>query len=175
MTTTDTQSRTMGQRHVLIVDDIEDNRILLDRFLKACGYSTEMCASGREALSAISRRTPNIVLLDWMMPQFSGLDTLRAIREMHDATQLPVIMCTAIDEEVQVVAAITAGANDYMVKPISLPILRARMKVHLDQHLLVESMAHERSRAEQRLSDKTRALFASIGNPRRDLTSDTER
>ena len=151
-----------AQKRVLIVDDVEDNRILLERGLKTCGYATESCDSGRAALSIISQRLPDIILLDWMMPDLSGMDTLLAIRELHDNARLPVIMCTAMDEEMSVVAAINAGANDYMVKPISLPILRARMKVHLEQRALVDTLDHQKSAAEQRLSDRTRAMFEQM-------------
>ncbi len=151
-----------AQKRVLIVDDVEDNRILLERGLKSCGYATESCDSGRAALSIISQRLPDIILLDWMMPDLSGMDTLLAIRELYDSARLPVIMCTAMDEEMSVVAAINAGANDYMVKPISLPILRARMKVHLEQRALVDTLDTQKSLAEQRLSDRTRAMFDQI-------------
>jgi DNA-binding response OmpR family regulator len=155
------------QKCVLIVDDIEDNRLILDRFLKSSGYATEMCDSGRAALSIISRKVPSIVLLDWMMPDLSGLDTLRAIREIYDISRLPVIMCTAMDEESSVVSAINAGANDYMVKPISLPILRARMKTHVEQSVLVGSLDSEKALAEQRLSERTRAMFQEMPTERR--------
>ena len=152
----------IAQKRVLIVDDVEDNRILLDRGLKSCGYATESCDSGRAALSIISQKAPDIVLLDWMMPDLSGMDTLLAIRELYDSARLPVIMCTAMDEEMSVVAAINAGATDYMVKPISLPILRARMKVHLEQRALVDTLDNQKSLAEQRLTDRTRAMFDQI-------------
>jgi len=154
---------------VLIVDDVEDNRILLDRALKSSGYATVHAESGREALSLISRRTPDIVLLDWMMPGFSGLETLRAIRETHPKTRLPVIMCTAMGEEMSVVTAINEGANDYMLKPISLAILRARMSVHLDQRDAIDSLAVEKADAERKLGEHTRAMFSAMtrdrGNP----------
>jgi DNA-binding response OmpR family regulator len=162
MSPLDSDTGINAQKRVLIVDDVEDNRILLDRGLKSCGYATEVCDGGRAALSIISRRVPDIVLLDWMMPDLSGMDTLIAIRELHDKARLPVIMCTAMDEEMSVVAAINAGATDYMVKPISLPILRARMKVHLEQRALVDTLDTQKSLAEQRLTDRTRAMFDQI-------------
>lgn len=147
------------QKLVLIVDDIEDNRVLLDRALKSSGYATTLAESGREALSLISRRKPDIVLLDWMMPELTGLDTLRAIREIYSAAKLPVIMCSAIGEEMSVVAAIDAGANDYMTKPVSLPILRARMAAHLEQRAVIDTLDSEKEKAERRLSEQTRAMF----------------
>jgi len=156
------------EKLVLIVDDVEDNRILLDRALKSSGYATIQAESGREALSLISQRMPDIVLLDWMMPGFSGLETLRAIRETHPKTRLPVIMCTAMGEEMSVVTAINEGANDYMLKPISLAILRARMTVHLDQRDAIDSLAGEKADAERKLGEQTRAMFIAMARDRND-------
>jgi DNA-binding response OmpR family regulator len=153
---------------VLIVDDIEDNRILLDRALRSSGYATVQASSGREALSIISRQVPDIVLLDWMMPEISGLDTLRAIRELHPKTRLPVIMCTALSEEMSVVTALHEGANDYMLKPISLPILRARMATHLDQLAAIDTLSAEKQQAERKLGEQTRAMFTAMARGRED-------
>lgn len=154
------------QKQVLIVDDVEDNRVLLDRALKSSGYATVQAASGREALSIISRQRPDIVLLDWMMPEFSGLETLRAIRELHPKTLLPVIMCTALSDEMSVVSAINEGANDYMLKPISLAILRARMTTHLDQRQAIDTLSTEKLEAERKLGEQTRAMFIAMGRQR---------
>lgn len=157
---------TSPQKLVLIVDDIEDNRVLLDRALKSSGYATQQADSGRAALSLISRTRPDIVLLDWMMPEFSGLETLRAIREIHPKTRLPVIMCTARDEEMSVVTAINEGANDYMLKPISLAILRARMAIHLDQTDAIDSLMAEKQQAERKLGEQTRSMFIEMARER---------
>lgn len=154
---------------VLIVDDIEDNRILLDRALKSSGYATVQADSGRAALSIISQQRPQVVLLDWMMPGLSGLETLRAIRELYPKTQLPVIMCTAMDEEMSVVTAINEGANDYMLKPISLPILRARMSVHLDQRDAIDTLMTEKLHAERKLGEQTRSMLIAMARERRSV------
>jgi len=148
-----------GQKTILIVDDIEDNRVLLQRALMSSGYATLSAASGREALSIISQQLPDMVLLDWMMPELSGLETLRAIRELYPASKLPVIMCTAIGEEMSVVSAIGAGANDYMTKPLSIPILRARMAAHFEQRGVIDTLDNAREAAEQRLTEQARAIF----------------
>src|SRR3546814_11392469 len=66
-----------------------------------------------------------------MMPNLSGLDTLRAMREHYDLNQLPIIMCTARDEDSSIVDAIESGANDYIQKPIKMPVLIARMSAQL--------------------------------------------
>jgi DNA-binding response OmpR family regulator len=150
---------TCGRKLILVVDDVEDNRMILDRALTSSGYATALAQSGREALSLISRQVPDMVLLDWMMPELSGLDTLRAIREMYPSAKLPVIMCTAVGEEMSVVAAIDAGANDYMVKPISLPILRARMAAHFAQRAVIDTLGSAKDAAERRLTEQTRAML----------------
>lgn len=151
-----------GQKVALIVDDLEDNRILLARALKSSGYATILAESGREALAIIGEQMPDIVLLDWMMPELSGVETLRAIREIYSSSQLPVIMCTALDEESSVVTAISAGANDYVTKPISLPILRARMAVHLKQRAEMDALDKEKTSAETKLREQTKAMFGRL-------------
>jgi len=156
------ENRPSRQKLILIVDDIEDNRLLLQRGLQTSGYSTLLAESGREALSMISKQCPAMVLLDWMMPQLSGLDTLRAIRELYPSSKLPVIMCTAIDEEQSVVAALQAGANDYVVKPISMPILRVRMAAQFEQLALIDDLDTAKAAAEQRLSEQTRSALSPV-------------
>ena len=152
------------RKTILIVDDIEDNRVLLERALKMSGYRTVSVESGQQALAIMSENTPDLVLLDWMMPGLSGFDTLKRIRESHDAAHLPVIMCTAIGEEANIVDALDAGANDYVTKPVNLPILRARMSAHLNQQDAVSMLDHEKSEARRRLTEQTRRLFAQRAN-----------
>ncbi|HZU51939.1 MAG TPA: response regulator [Sphingomicrobium sp.] len=147
---------------ILIVDDIEDNRILLERALRSSGFETVSAASGREALSVLSRVQPAMVLLDWMMPELSGLETLRAIRETYPRSKLPVIMCTAVGEEMSVVAALHAGANDYITKPISIPILRARMTTLFDQVAVIDALDTQKDEVARKLSERTRALLGSV-------------
>jgi DNA-binding response OmpR family regulator len=149
-----------SRRTVLVVDDIEDNCVLLQRTLTSGGYLPVVATSGRKALSIISVNKPDLVLLDWMMPELSGLETLVAIREIYDSVRLPVIMCTALGEDSSIIQALQAGANDYIVKPINLPILRARMAMHLRQQAIVGSIDDEMAIVEQRLHDQARALLA---------------
>lgn len=152
---------------ILIVDDVEDNRTVLDRALRTSGYDTVTARSGTEALSVLSNMQPAMVLLDWMMPELSGLDTLRAIREMYPASKLPVIMCTAVGEEMSVVAALGAGANDYITKPISIPILRARMATLFDQLALIDALDSEKDEVSRKLTERTRALLGSSATARK--------
>ena len=147
------------QRRVLIVDDIEDNRVLLERTLRSGGYVTVGVENGAKALACLSSETFDIVLLDWMMPGLSGLETLNIIRQTHHRNELPVIMCTAVGEEANIVDAMEAGANDYVLKPISLPVLRARMTAHLAQSEEISNLSREKHESAQRLADQMRRLW----------------
>lgn len=148
-----------GKVRILVVDDVEDNRIVLERQLARNGFETTLCEDGIAALAEVSSNPPDLVLLDWMMPNLSGLDTLKGIREHYDANQLPVIMCTARDEESSIGAAIEAGANDYVQKPIRIPVLMARISSQLTRRAAVEALGAVNSNLESTLAQRTRLLF----------------
>lgn len=153
------------QRRILIVDDVEDNRNVLDRHLRRAGFATETAADGMSAIGMISASPPDIVLLDWMMPGLSGLETLQAIRERFDENQVPVIMCTALGEETTIVDAIKAGANDFVMKPVNVPILMARMKSQLARKDAVDLLKKENSALESSLFERTRDLLNTRTDP----------
>lgn len=148
-----------GKVRILVVDDVEDNRIVLQRQLARSGFETTLCEDGIAALAEVSSNPPDLVLLDWMMPSLSGLDTLKGIREHYDANQLPVIMCTARDEESSIGAAIEAGANDYVQKPIRMPVLMARISSQLTRRAAAEALGAVNSDLESTLAQRTRLLF----------------
>jgi CheY-like chemotaxis protein len=116
---------------LLVVDDNLLNRELLGRRLEGAGYGVEVAASGKEALDIMGRRSVDLVLLDVMMPEMSGLDVLTRIREKHSPAELPVIMVTARTESADVVEALGLGANDYVSKPVDFPVVQARIEAHL--------------------------------------------
>ena len=118
---------------ILIVDDVDDNIDILRRHLISHEYSIEYVKSGDEALQYVSRKCPDLVLLDWMMPRMSGLETLAKIREKYSASHLPVIMVTALSEADCVVDAFAYGANDYIVKPFDPRIVLARVKSQIER------------------------------------------
>jgi DNA-binding response OmpR family regulator len=116
---------------ILVVDDNRDNREVLTRRLRKQGFEIWEAESGRAALSMIEAEPPHMVLLDHMMPDLSGLETLAIIRRTRSSAELPVIMVTAFHSEDMVTTALSQGANDFVTKPISFPILLARMQAHL--------------------------------------------
>ncbi len=116
---------------LLIVDDIEENRDLLQRRLTRRGYEVVIADSGQSALDAIAGGGIDLVLLDIMMPGMSGLETLERLRGTSDRGALPVIMVSAKSESEDMVEALEMGANDYISKPIDFPVAFARIETHL--------------------------------------------
>lgn len=116
---------------LLVVDDNEMNRDMLSRRLERRGYSVVCVEDGERALARIATEPFDLVLLDIMMPGLDGWEVLRRIRAAHPATKLPVIMATAKDQREDIVQALSAGANDYVTKPLDFPVVQARVETQL--------------------------------------------
>jgi two-component system phosphate regulon response regulator PhoB len=121
----------MAREIILVVEDEEDIRELLRFHLVRDGYSVTTAASGEEALRAVARKAPNLVLLDLMLPGVSGLDVCRALKGEPRTRGISVVMVTARGEESDVVAGLELGADDYIVKPFSLKVLVSRVRAVL--------------------------------------------
>ncbi len=122
---------TEPRHRVLVVDDHEDNLDLLRRRLERKGYHVGTVTSGPDALGVLEREDIDIVILDVMMPGMSGLEVLETVRRTRSSEELPIIMATAKAESADVIEALDKGANDYVVKPIDLDVLLARMRACL--------------------------------------------
>jgi class 3 adenylate cyclase len=116
---------------LLVVDDDAGNRALLRRWLSGDGFSVTEVAGGRAALDIIERQTFDLVVLDVMMPDVDGLQTLGWIRSTRTVVELPVIMATALSDSRDVVAALNQGANDYVTKPFDRAVVTARVRTQL--------------------------------------------
>ncbi len=112
---------------ILIVEDEEPLTMLLRYNLEAEGYTVETAVRGDEAEIKISESPPDLVVLDWMLPGLSGIELCRRLRARAPTARLPVIMLTARGEEGERVRGLATGADDYIVKPFSLPELIARI------------------------------------------------
>ncbi|MGZ5041810.1 MAG: response regulator, partial [Usitatibacter sp.] len=120
---------------ILIVEDEPKLAKLLDDYLRASGYDTECIGDGREVVPAVQRRRPDLILLDLMLPGLGGLDVFKAVRAVAD---IPVVMVTALVEEVDRLVGLELGADDYICKPYSPREVVARVKAVLRRG------AHER-------------------------------
>lgn len=134
---------------VLVVDDSEQVRTLLRRMLEGEGYVVRVAGNGAEALSAIAKESPDLVLMDVMMPGMDGLSALRRLRSRPETAELPVILVTALDTVDQIVRGLDLGANDYLTKPIQLEVLMARARTQLK----IKRLQDERRRDIQRLRE----------------------
>jgi two-component system phosphate regulon response regulator PhoB len=117
--------------HILIVEDEEQlARLIRDR-LEAAGWSVDIAGDGLTALRLLEARPADLVILDWMLPGVSGLEICRRLRAREATRTLPVIMVTARGEEAERVRGLSVGADDYVVKPFSVPELMARVRALL--------------------------------------------
>ena len=116
---------------ILIVEDEEALTLLLRYNLETQGYEVETIARGDEADTRLKEGTPDLVILDWMLPGLSGIELCRRLRARPETRQLPIIMLTARGEESERVRGLAIGADDYVVKPFSVPELMARVSALL--------------------------------------------
>lgn len=121
----------MANETILIVEDEADIRELIRYNMEREGYKVVECASSEEALDVMSRKLPDLVLLDLMLPGTDGFAFCRALRTEERTAKIPVIMVTARDEDADIVAGLEVGADDYMTKPFSARILSARVRAVL--------------------------------------------
>jgi diguanylate cyclase (GGDEF)-like protein len=150
---------------LLIVDDIADNRNILMRRFERRGFDVTEVESGLAAIELIERETFDLVLLDVMMPDIDGLETLKRIRSQRSASVLPVIMVTAKSESANVVEALEQGANDYVTKPVDFAVALARVNTQVSRRRAEQQVviANEQLRTanedlEQRVEERTRRL-----------------
>ena len=121
----------MMSTRILIVEDEEALTLLLRYNLEAEGFVVDTAARGDEADLRMQEQTPDLVLLDWMLPGLSGIELCRRIRARRETERLPVIMLTARGEESDRIRGLGTGADDYIVKPFSVPELLARVRALL--------------------------------------------
>jgi two-component system response regulator MprA len=119
----------MTGARLLIVDDDPEMRSFLTTELAVEGYACEEAACGQQALGRIRSQTWDLILLDWNLPDFSGVEVCRRMRKGGIST--PVLMLTARDEVQQRVEALDSGADDYLIKPFSIEELLARVRARL--------------------------------------------
>jgi two-component system phosphate regulon response regulator PhoB len=116
---------------ILIVEDEEPLTLLLRYNLEAEGYAVDSAARGDDADLRLKESPPDLAIVDWMLPGLSGIELIRRLRGRAETHQLPVIMLTARGEEGERVRGLATGADDYIVKPFSVPELLARIRALL--------------------------------------------
>jgi diguanylate cyclase (GGDEF)-like protein len=142
---------------ILVVDDVEDNRNLLVRRFKKRGYDVIEADGGARALELIASDAFDAVLMDVMMPGMSGLEVLRTIRSQHLSRHLPIIMVTAKSERADILEALEAGADDFIVKPVDFDVAFARVKGHVERKKSADALEranHALGQSNQQLTNE---------------------
>ena len=145
---------------ILVVEDEDALSTLLQYNLDKEGYDVVVAADGEEALTLVSERLPDIIILDWMLPKISGIEVCRRLRQRSQSRNVPIIMLTARGEESDRIRGLDTGADDYMTKPFSMTELTARIRAVLRRirpgladdrvnhaDIIMDRVAHRVSRA----------------------------
>jgi two-component system response regulator RegX3 len=128
------------QRRILLVEDEESLAESIRYTLEQEGFTVAVAVDGRKAIERFRSDHPDLVILDLMLPELSGLDVCRLIRQ---ESNVPIVMVTAKDSEADKVAGLELGADDYVTKPFSIRELVSRVRAHLRRALMQEPVATE--------------------------------
>ncbi len=154
---------------VLIVEDEAPLAEMLRYNLEAEGFRVAHAETGEEALILLEEERPDLVVLDWMLPGVSGIELCRRLRAKSDSRNVPILMLTARGEESDRIRGLSTGADDYVVKPFSLPELMARVKAILRRtspDRAGRSPEDRRHRARPRRPSRSRAACARCASAR---------
>ena len=121
----------MSQPHVLIVEDEPAQREVLAYNLEAEGFRISRAEDGEQGLLLVDEDTPDVIVLDWMLPNVSGIEVGRQLKMRPDTRAIPILMLSAKSEEFDKVRGLDTGADDYIVKPYALAELMARIRTQL--------------------------------------------
>ncbi len=119
------------QHTIMVIEDEEALALMLQYNLEKEGYKVIVVSKGSRAIAEVEKHNPSVILLDWMLPELSGVEICRLIRSKPDIKSIPIIMLTAKGEEEDKVKGLISGADDYVTKPFSVLELMARVKTQL--------------------------------------------
>jgi len=121
----------MGKSRILVVEDENDIRELILLHVEREGHIVDSCSNGAEALKKIQENEYDLVMLDWMLPEKSGLEITKEIRKSSKHKDLGILMVTAKSSNADLIMGLESGADDYLVKPFELSVLMARARALL--------------------------------------------
>ncbi len=132
----------ISSSHVLIADDIQQNRELLEAYLADEGYEILMASDGQQTMQLVDQHQPDLILLDIMMPRMSGYEVCSQIKGDPARRGILVLIVTALNEAGDIEKAVNAGCDDFLTKPVNRLELRTRVR----SLLRVRHLANERDR-----------------------------
>jgi len=149
---------------ILIVDDEPGNIKILSNVL-AQDYALSVATNGKQALEIARVQSPDIVLLDMVMPGMDGIEVCEALKSNEQTSDIPVIFVTSMSDAVNEERGLEAGAVDYISKPISPPIVRARVKIHIQNYLskrFLENLLSSRTTSLDAAKEEAKSLLVFV-------------
>ncbi len=147
-----------GMPRILVVDDKHDNRILMEAFLVHLGYQVILANDGVQALEKVRKNSPDVILLDIMMPKMDGFEVTRRLKNDKRTRIIPIVIITALAEVEDRVKALELGADDFLIKPVELAELKARVNSLLKVKAYNDHMIEYQKKLEYEVSEKTKQL-----------------
>jgi two-component system sensor histidine kinase/response regulator len=145
----------LAQRNIMVVDDNPDNLKVLEDMLRRQGHEVCSFPRGRLALAAVTRKPPDLILLDINMPEMSGYEVCERLKSTDEASDIPVIFLSALNETEDKVKAFRSGAMDYISKPFQFEEVYARVETHLKLHDLQRALKHQNEQLEEAVAART--------------------
>ncbi len=139
---------------ILIVDDVEMNRAILEEIIKDMGYRAVLAENGVQALEEFKRCNPDLVLTDVSMPEMDGHELCRILKAKPQTRDVPVIFISAFGESEDVVKGFALGGNDYIVKPFIPEVVQARVKLHLSLHAATLKISENNRRLQKSVQEQ---------------------
>ena len=161
----------MSAKTILIVEDEASIAEVVSLYLKRAGYNVLIAPDGRQAMNTFDRQSPDFVILDLMLPEVDGLSLTRWLRDRSD---VPIIMLTARREEIDRIAGLEMGADDYVIKPFSPQELVSRVRAvmrRLDRDVEREALENERALSFENLSVDPRTRVVTVKSSSVELTA----
>ena len=158
-------------KHVLVVEDEPDTAELIELHLKNDGYRVTVAGDGDQALKKVHKHMPDLVILDLMIPEITGVEVCKFIRKDPATESIPIIMCTAKTGEIDKILGLELGADDYVTKPFSPRELLLRVKnlikrsdssnVKADERLVIGEIVIDKNTHEVKVDGQTIDLTAT--------------
>lgn len=140
---------------ILVVDDMPETARVLQCFLRPKGYVMRAAYSGQEALDQIEAEVPDLILLDLVMPEMDGFEVCRRLKQGAQTRHIPIVIITGLSDRDANVAALEAGADDFIIKPFDVVLLEARIRSSLKTKRLQDQLLDYQHQLERRVRERT--------------------
>lgn len=154
----DREEKDICESLILIVDDVETNRVILEEIVKSMGCRTVLAENGVQALEEFGRCNPDLVLTDVSMPEMDGHEFCRIIKGNALTRDVPLIFISAFGESEDVVKGFSLGGNDYIVKPFIPEVVQARVRLHLSLHAAAQEISENNRRLQKSVQEQVRQI-----------------